>query len=80
SSANFGSRNFPLSFLTEGMGSVKKITSTDLSYKLAVIGRPKKTSTVAISSVGTQLGRDRTKFRVTFGDRWFHKSQSVYSP
>jgi hypothetical protein len=80
SSANFGGRNFPLSFLTEGMGAVKKISSTDLSYKMAVMGRPKKTSTVAISSVGSQLGRGRTKFTVTFADRWFYKSQSVYSP
>lgn len=82
SSAMFGSRNFPLSFVTEGMGNVQKISSTDLSYKLAVIGKPKKTSTVSVStySATDKPGRGHTKFKVVFADRWFHKSLSVYSP
>lgn len=82
SSANFGSRNFPLSFITEGMGNVKKIESTDLSYKIAVIGKPKKTSTVASSSYSASdtPGRGHMKFKVVFADRWFHKSLSVFSP
>ncbi len=82
SSAMFGSRNFPLSFVTEGMGNVQKISSTDLSYKLAIIGKPKKTSTVAVSSYAStdKPGRGHTKFTVIFADRWFHKSLSVFSP
>lgn len=81
-SSQFGANNFPLSFLTEGLGAVKKISSTDLSYKQAVIGRPKKTSTIALSlySATDRPGRGRTKFYAVFADRWFHKSQAVYSP
>ncbi|MFN7465331.1 MAG: hypothetical protein ACK53T_02335 [Planctomycetota bacterium] len=81
-SANYGSRNFPLSFVTEGMGNVNKISSTDLSYKIGVIGRPKKTSTVAIAtySATDRPGRGHTKFKIIFADRWFHKSLSVFSP
>jgi hypothetical protein len=82
SSAMFGSRNFPLSFVTEGMGNVQKISSTDLSYKIAVIGKPKKTSTVSVSTytAADRPGRGHTKFTVVFPDRWFHKSLSVFSP
>jgi hypothetical protein len=81
-SANFGNNNFPLSFVTEGMGSVKKISSTDLSYKQAILGKPKKTSTVSLSyyTTGDKPGYGRTKFKVVFADRWFHKSLTVYSP
>lgn len=82
SSKEFGRRNFPLSFVTEGMGNVQKVTSADLSYKNAVIGKPKKTSTVSVSSYAAtdKPGRGHTKFKVIFADRWFHKSLSVYSP
>ena len=84
SSRNFGSINFPLSFVTEGMGNVKRISSSDLSYKIAVIGRPKKTSTIAGTSVSYSStdtpGRGRSRFYVVFEDRWFFRSLSVYSP
>jgi len=82
SSAEYGSRNFPLSFVTEGMANTQKITSTDLSYKMAIIGKPKKTSTIAISSYAStdKPGRGHTKFKAIFADRWFHKSLSIYSP
>jgi hypothetical protein len=64
SSAQYGNRNFPLSFITEGMGSVEKIESTDLSYKMAILGRPKKTATIStnIYSATDTPGRGRTKF------------------
>lgn len=82
SSSEFGSINFPLSFVTEGMGNTKKISTTDLSYKLGLLGKPKKTSTIATSiySGSDKPGRGRTKFKAIFGDRWFHKSLSVFSP
>jgi len=81
-SAMFGANNFPLSFVTEGMGSIKRIESTDLSYKQAILGRPKKTSTISLSlyTATDRPGRGRTKFKAIFADRWFHKSLSVYSP
>ena len=82
SSATWGSRNFPLSFITEGMGSTRTVKTTDLSYKMQVIGRPKKTSTVATSLYAStdRPGRGHSKFDVIFADRWFHKSLSLYSP
>lgn len=81
-SANFGSRNFPLSFITEGMGNRKTIESTDLSYKMGIIGKPKKTSTISVAlyAAGDTPGRGHMKFKAVFADRWFHKSLSVYSP
>jgi hypothetical protein len=82
SSAQYGNRNFPLSFITEGMGSVEKIENTDLSYKMAILGRPKKTATIStnIYSATDTPGRGRTKFKAVFTDRWFYKSQSIFSP
>ncbi len=82
SSANFGKRNFPLMFITEGMNATKSISSTDLSYKMGVLGKPKKTSTVAVTgySAGETPGRGHAKFKLTFVDRWFFKGQSIYSP
>lgn len=81
-SGQFGANNFPLSFVTEGMGNVKKISSTDLSYKIPVIGKPKKTSTVSVTTnSGTdKAGIGHAKFKVIFADRWFHKSLSIFSP
>jgi hypothetical protein len=82
SSKEFGRRNFPLSFITEGMGQVRSIQSTDLSYKIKVLGKPKKTSTVVKTSyVSTdKAGRGHTTFKIVFSDRQFHKSLSIYSP
>lgn len=81
-SASYGRRNFPLSFITEGMGNTQGISSTDLSYKIAVIGKPKKTSFVASTPylTGDTPGKGHAKFKVVFADRWFYKSQSIYSP
>lgn len=82
SSANFGNKNFPLSWVTEGMGNRRNISSTDLAYKIPIIGRPKKTSSVATSiySATDRPGRGHTRVKVVFADRWFHKSLSLYSP
>lgn len=80
SSADYGKRNFPLMFSTEGMGKVKSISSTDLSYKIAVLGKPKKTSMIAVTHPGSRVGRGHSEFKVRFKDREFYKSQSVYTP
>lgn len=81
-SGQYGANNFPLSFVTEGMGNVKKISSTDLSYKNAVIGKPKKTSTISVATYAAtdKPGIGHSKFKVVFADRWFYKSLSVFSP
>jgi hypothetical protein len=82
SSKLYGKRNFPLTFITEGMNSTQSISSVDLSYKMAVLGRPKKTSTIASSlyTAASTPGRGHTKVVLVFQDRWFYKSQTVYSP
>lgn len=80
SDATFGSKNFPLTFLTEGMNNVKALNTTE--YKYPVIGRPKKTSQIAKNpySAGDKPGVGRSKFTVYFADRWFHKSLTLITP
>lgn len=82
SDKNFGSKNFPLTFLTEGMKNtdVKALGTTD--YKYPVIGRPKKTSMIAKNPyiAGDKPGVGRSKFTVYFADRWFHKSLILMTP
>lgn len=76
----FGSQNFPMLFLTEGMGNVKKVDSFD--YKYPVLGRPKKTSRVLHADFDTdaQVGRGRAKFTVTYEDKLFANQQTVVGP
>lgn len=78
-SANYGSKNFPLSFLTEGMKNMRAIKSADMSYKTYILGKPKKTSTVAsnLYSASDKPGQNGTEFTIVFADRWFSKSQTL---
>jgi len=84
-SQSYSSYAFPMLWLTEGLGRVAKsvqIGSADLSYKWPVLGRPKKTSTISrslYSSTDTP-GKGFQEFIVPFKDRWFFKSQTVYTP
>lgn len=84
SGSQFSQNNFPLYFTTEGMGgnSMKRVKSTDLSYKVKILGRPKRHSSISkqIYSAGEKPGRGGTKFVAYFKDGWFYKSQSIYSP
>lgn len=82
SSSEYGSRNFPLSFITEGRNQMKRIKSTDLTYKWPVLGKPKKTSNIAkqLYSATDKPGIGHSEFLVIFSDRWFYKSQTVYTP
>jgi hypothetical protein len=81
SSKEFGSKNFPMMFLTQGMGKTRSISSADLSYKVHIIGKPKKTSTIAtqLYTAGDTPGKGGTKFTMVFSDRWFSKSQILNS-
>lgn len=80
SDAQFGSKNFPLSFITEGMKNIKSINSIDYHYP--VIGRPKKTSTIGKTTyvAGEKPGLGNTKFAIYFKDRWFSKGMVIISP
>ncbi len=79
SDKTFGSKNFPLSFLSEGMNNIKSIGT--IEYKYPVIGKPKKTSIIgkALYSAGDQPGIGRSKFTLAFADRWFSKSYTLIS-
>jgi hypothetical protein len=79
-SEQFGSRNFPITFLTEGMGNTRSIKSID--YTQGIMGKPKKTSTVAVKSYVNDTdtpGKGFAPFVITFADRWFHKSLVIMS-
>lgn len=80
SNQNFSRMNFPLTFVTEGMGNTMSVNSVDLSYRWPVLGRPQKSSTIALTSTTPQAGRGWGQFQVAFRDRFFFKSQSVYTP
>lgn len=76
-SKDFGKQNFPMLFLTEGMGQVQKVK--DFDYKYKVLGKVKKTSQVAASlyADGAQVGRNREEFVVPFKDKHFANQQTV---
>lgn len=73
--------NFPILFATEGRNQVakKEIGSADLTYRVRVLGRPRKASTIAKSpySDGDKPGYGYTRFILYFEDRLFYKSQSL---
>ena len=67
-SAEYGSKNFPLLFLTEGLNNVRSVKS--IEYRQPVMGRPKKTSTVAVSiyNAADKPGRNGAIFEIPFSD------------
>lgn len=62
-------KRFPLSFLTEGLGNRKTIQGPD--YEYPVIGRHKRSSTVAVTNSVTNAGIGRTEVDVIFNERRF---------
>lgn len=77
----WGSRNFPITFLTEGMGNAKSIKSID--YRQPVMGKPKKISTIGAKSYTNATdtpGKGFAPFEIKFVDRFFYKSLQIMSP
>lgn len=76
-SKDFGKQNFPMLFLTEGMGNVEKVDNFDYKYNL--IGKPKKTSRIGKSAFadGAQVGLGRGEFFVPFEDKHFANQQNI---
>lgn len=76
-SADYGKSNFPMLFLTEGMGNVTTVDSFD--YKYPIIGRPKKSSKVAATlyQSGDKPGLGRGRFKIPFEDRFFANQQNI---
>lgn len=77
SDKSFGRNNFPMLFLTEGMGHVEKVKAFDYNYP--VIGKPKKTSRVKASDYapGDTPGRGRAEFKILFEDKHFANQQTL---
>ena len=84
-SEDFASYNFPMLYLTEGLGNISSsvsIGNTDLSYKWPVLGRPKKTSTISSNPYSStdKPGVGFGTFRMFFADKHFFKGQICYLP
>ena len=79
--SDWGKKNFPLTFLTEGMGNAKSMGSID--YTQSIMGKPKKTSVVAVNSYSATTdtpGKGYAIFEIKFADRFFMKSLTIVSP
>lgn len=76
-SESYGRTNFPMLFLTEGMGNVRKVK--DFDYKYPIIGRPKKSSKISVSSYqgGDRPGAGGAPFTIVFEDKFFAVQQSI---
>lgn len=69
-------KRFPLSFLTEGQGSVKYIN--DIEYDYPVMGRLNK-AVQSSALVGGGTGVNSTRFKVRFDEKWFIKQYIIES-
>lgn len=76
-SKDFGKQNFPMLFLTEGMGQVKKVK--DFDYKYKVLGKVKKTSEIAktLYAADAKVGLGREEFIMGFKDKHFANQQTI---
>lgn len=76
-SKTYGKNNFPMLFLTEGMGNVRKVS--DFDYKFPIIGRPKKSSRVGtpLYSPGDKPGVAGSEFTINFEDKHFANQQTI---
>lgn len=81
SNGQYGSKNFPLLFQTQGLGKKRGVKSIDGVYYNYLLGKPKKTSTIAktIHSVNGETGRGNTDFYLIFRDRLFQKNQIIHN-
>lgn len=80
SNAQYGSKAFPLMFYTEGSGSRRGVEIDSVEFTSNVMGKPKKTSTIAstINSGSDKPGIGFSTFRISFVDRWFMMNQELY--
>ena len=77
SSKDYGKSNFPMLYLTEGMGNVKKVK--DFDYKFPIIGRPKVSSKVGLSlyALTDKPGLGKSEFKIPFQDKHFANQQTL---
>lgn len=76
-SQQYGQSNFPMLFLTEGMGQIKPVDTFD--YKYPIIGRPKKSSMIAktVFTGADKPGIGRGLFKIPFVDKHFANQQNI---
>lgn len=80
SNSQFGSKNFPILWNTQGMGKKRAVKSIDGVYYNYLFGKPKKTSTIAktIHTSNGETGRGGEEFVLVFRDRFFQKNQIIH--
>lgn len=77
SNQEFGQKNFPVLFQTQGQGKKRAVTAIDGLVRNFLLGKPKKTSVVAktIHASNAQTGKGFQQFDMIFRDRFFMKNQ-----
>lgn len=70
---------FPLMLLTEGKNKIKYVKSAEGQYKAAVIGKPKKTSTIvrSVYTTGDKPGLGKSEFKIVMADAWFDRDHDI---
>lgn len=80
SNSQYGSKNFPILWNTQGMGKKTAVRSIDGVYYNYLFGKPQKTSTIAktIHASNAETGRGGEEFVLVFRDRFFQKNQIIH--
>lgn len=75
------SNRFPLYLSTMGQGRKMAVKSTDSLFKVPVLGKPKKSSTIAktIYTSTDTPGKGKQPFFLYFVDKWFAKGDQLES-
>lgn len=76
------SDRFPLYLSTKGKNRTMKIKSADTTFKVPVIGKPKKASTIAktiYSTASSNIGIGKSVVTLYFADKFFRKAELISS-
>jgi len=76
-------KKFPLTFLTEGQrGGLKQVEIEDVEYNWPVMGRMKKSDSIASTEYGSDAkpGLAGSTFKIIFKSDWLKQQHTVHSP
>ncbi len=76
------SARFPVYLSTMGQGRITKVKSIDSLFKIPILGKPKKSSTIAkvlYNTTTDRPGQGKTVATLYFADRWFAKGDMIES-
>ena len=76
------SDRFPLYLSTKGKGRTMAIKSADTTFKVPVIGKPKKASTISktiYTTSSANIGVGKSVITLYFGDKFFRKAELIAS-